>query len=82
MLTASVYIGIGNKPYLRGSGGGLSWDEGILMDFQEIGKWCWIAPASLDSPIEVQVFRNDTDPDKKGKYTLAPGDQLEIEAKF
>lgn len=81
-ITASVLIGIGNKPYLRGSGGGLSWERGVVMDFEEIGKWGWLAPADFDTPIEFQIFCNDADPDRKGKYTLEPGQKLEISPVF
>ena len=80
--TVNSLIGIGNKPYLRGSGGGLNWDSGVVMEFEAIGKWRWAVPADLDSPIEVQVYRNDEDPDTSGKHTLKPGKALEINAKF
>ena len=40
-------IGIGNKPYLRGEGPGLSWDEGVPMNFIEIGKWSWSPPQKM-----------------------------------
>ena len=40
-VVANVMIGIGNKPFLRGEGPGLSWDEGVPMNFIEIGKWAW-----------------------------------------
>ncbi|NQY32520.1 MAG: hypothetical protein HRT56_05050, partial [Coraliomargarita sp.] len=82
VLTVSVLIGIGNKPFLRGSGGGLSWDRGIQMDFQEIGKWRWVAPEDLEGPVELQVFRNDEDPDRKGRHTLQPGQKLEVSPVF
>ena len=75
-------IGIGNKPYLRGSGGGLNWDNGLVMEFEAIGKWRWATPEDLKEPIEVQVYRNDEDPDTSGKHTLRPGKALEINAKF
>lgn len=81
-VIASVFIGIGNKPYLRGSGGGLNWETGVAMEFEEIGKWRWIAPDDLEAPIQLQVYRNDEDPDKKGKHTLEPGQQLEISPEF
>lgn len=80
--TVNSLIGIGNKPYLRGSGGGLNWDSGVVMEFEAIGKWRWAAPADLDGPIEVQVYRNDEDPDTSGKHTLKPGEALVIDAKF
>ncbi len=82
VLMVSVFLGIGNKPYLRGSGAGLSWDLGVLMDFQEIGKWRWAAPSGMDEPVEVQIFRNDEDPDLQGKHILLPGQELEISPRF
>ena len=80
--TVNSLIGIGNKPYLRGSGGGLNWESGLVMEFEAIGKWRWTVPADLDGPIEVQVYRNDEDPDTSGKHTLQPGEGLEINAQF
>jgi hypothetical protein len=82
VCTVHTLIGIGNKPYLRGSGGGLNWDSGIVMEFEAIGKWRWTAPADLDQAIEVQVYRNDEDPDTSGRHSLQAGDKLEINAKF
>ena len=82
VVRVHALIGIGNKPYIRGSGGGLNWEQGIMMDFQEIGKWRWEAPANLDSATEVQIYFNDEDPDTQGKQTLEFGKHLEIEPKF
>ena len=81
-VVASVFIGIGNKPFVRGSGAGLNWDKGITMEFLEIGKWKWIPPAELKEPVELQLFRNDEDMDSTGKYTLEPGQQLDISPVF
>jgi hypothetical protein len=53
-----------------------------VMDFQEIGKWRWEAPVEVDSAIEVQIYCNDEYPDKQGKQTIQPGENLEIESKF
>ena len=79
---ASVFIGIGNKPFVRGSGAGLTWESGVAMEFEEIGKWRWIAPADLEERVEIQLFRNDEDPDTTGKYILEPGQQLELAPVF
>ena len=81
-VVASVFIGIGNKPFVRGSGAGLNWDKGIAMEFVEIGKWQWIPPAELKEPVELQLFRNDEDVDSTGKYTLVPGQQLNLSPVF
>jgi hypothetical protein len=80
-VVANVMIGIGNKPYLRGEGPGLSWDEGVSMNFIEIGKWAWSSPRKNASLI-VQVYRNDQDPDKGGKIEVKSGQKLEITPDF
>jgi uncharacterized coiled-coil protein SlyX len=81
-VTVNKLMGIGNKPFLRGSGAGLSWEKGVEMEFQEIGKWTWSAPEDLNEHIEIQVYRNDEDIDRKGKYTLQPGQQLKLTPEF
>lgn len=81
-VTVNKLMGIGNKPFLRGSGAGLSWEKGVEMEFQEIGKWTWSVPGDLSEGIEVQVYRNDEDIDRKGKYTLQPGQQLKLSPEF
>lgn len=80
-VVANVMIGIGNKPYLRGEGPGLSWDEGVPMNFIEIGKWAW-SPSRKNASLTVQVYRNDQDPDKSGKIEVKPGQKLEITPDF
>ncbi|MEK9773027.1 MAG: hypothetical protein VW576_05625 [Opitutae bacterium] len=80
-VVANVMIGIGNKPYLRGEGPGLSWDEGVSMNFIEIGKWAW-SPPRKNASLTVQVYRNDQDPDKSGKVEVKPGQKLEITPDF
>jgi hypothetical protein len=80
-VVANVMIGIGNKPYLRGEGPGLSWDEGVPMNFIEIGKWAW-SPPRKNASLTVQVYRNDQDPDKSGKIEVKPGQKLEITPDF
>ncbi|MFQ3270491.1 MAG: hypothetical protein ACI9A1_000806 [Lentimonas sp.] len=82
IFTVTILIGIGNRPFLRGSGGGLTWESGVPMDFEEIGRWRWVAPVGLEAPLELQVFRNDQDADRKGRYTLEPGQQLEVSPFF
>ena len=80
-VVAKVKIGIGNKPFLRGEGPGLSWEEGVPMNFVEIGKWAW-SPSDKDAPLVVQVYRNDEDPDPTGKHEIEPGQKLELSPDF
>ena len=80
-VVAKVKIGIGNKPFLRGEGPGLSWEEGVPMNFVEIGKWTW-SPSDKDTPLVVQIYRNDEDPDPTGKHEVEPGQKLELSPDF
>ena len=80
-VIANVMIGIGNKPYLRGEGAGLDWDEGVPMNFIEIGKWAWTPPRK-NAALTVQLFRNDEEPDKGGKIEVKSGEQIEITPDF
>ena len=80
-VIANVMIGIGNKPYLRGEGAGLSWDEGVPMNFIEIGKWAWTPPRK-NASLTVQVYRNDEDPDSAGKIEVKSGEEIEITPEF
>jgi hypothetical protein len=80
-VVANVMIGIGNKPYLRGEGPGLSWEEGVAMNFIEIGKWAW-SPPRKNASLTVQLFRNDNDPDQSGKIEVKAGEKIEITPDF
>ena len=80
-LLANIVIGIGNKPYLRGEGGGLSWKKGIPMNFKEIGQWQWQSPNDQDT-ITCQIYKNDQTPSQGEKIILQPGQNLEINPVF
>jgi hypothetical protein len=58
VIIAKVDVGWGNSLYLRGVGGGLSWDVGVLMDNSKKDEWTWSSPAS-DGPITFKFVRND-----------------------
>ncbi|MGF1453330.1 MAG: hypothetical protein ACFB21_14805 [Opitutales bacterium] len=80
-LIAQVLIGIGNKPYVRGEGPGLSPDEGVPMEFLEIGKWQWTAPDST-APLRVQIYKNDEIPAQEGWIDLEPGQRRSVTPRF
>lgn len=80
-LIAQVLIGIGNKPYVRGVGPGLSETEGVPMEFLEIGKWQWIAPDS-DEPVTVRVYKNDETPAEGDPIEIPAGQRRSIAPKF
>ncbi|HTB63419.1 MAG TPA: hypothetical protein VK737_07505 [Opitutales bacterium] len=57
-IIARIDVGWGNSVYLRGIGGGLSWDVGVLMDNLKKDEWTWACPAG-DGPITFKFVRND-----------------------
>jgi hypothetical protein len=81
-LTAHVLIGIGNKPFVRGSGPGLTQDKGVPMEFVEIGQWRWVAPAVVKEPITVRIFKNDEIAATGEDIVLKPGQSLEVSPVF
>jgi hypothetical protein len=81
VVVAKILPGIGNKVHVRGEGPGLSWDEGVPMSFLEIGKWGW-SPPDKSTPIVVQLYKNDEEPDGNGKVELEPGEKVEITPSF
>ena len=80
-LVAHVMIGIGNKPYLRGHGPGLSPDKGVPMEYVDVGRWQWIAPES-GSPLTVTLWKNDDVPAAGDPVGVPSGMTLEIHPHF
>jgi hypothetical protein len=81
-LLVTAYIGIGNKLFLRGEGSGLSWKEGVPLQFVSIGKWRW-ETADATAPIRAKLYKNDdVECTALGEITLDPGRQAEVTAAF
>jgi len=80
-LIATAYIGIGNKLFLRGDGPGLSWEEGVPMQFLSIGKWGW-SSLETDAPITCRIYKNDDEPAIDGDIVLNPAELKEISPRF
>ena len=70
-------IGIGNKPFVRGTGPGLSPDKGVPMSFLGIGRWQWISP-DPEAPATVEVWKNDQSPMGEPLH-ISGGEPLEVD---
>lgn len=75
-LTINLMIGIGNKPYVRGTGPGLSNEKGIPMTFLGIGRWQWISP-DPEAPATIEVWKNDQTPLGEPLH-LSGGEPVEV----
>jgi len=76
-LIINLMIGIGNKPYVRGTGPGLSADKGVLMSFLGIGRWQWVSP-DPEAPATVEVWKNDQSPMGEPLH-LSGGEPVEVD---
>lgn len=76
-LIVNLMIGIGNKPFVRGTGSGLSQDKGVPMSFLGIGRWQWISP-DPDAPATIEVWKNDQTPLGEPLH-ISGGEPLEVD---
>lgn len=56
-IVAQTDVGFGNSIYIRGEGGGLSWETGTLMDWVD-GAWTWSTTAAT-AGIAFKFILND-----------------------
>jgi len=80
-IIAKVDVGWGNSLYLRGIGGGLSWDVGVLMDNSKKDEWTWSCPAG-DGPITFKLVRNDQHWALGPDHIAVPGETAIIVPQF
>jgi hypothetical protein len=76
-LIVNLMIGIGNKPFVRGNGPGLSQDKGVPMSFLGIGRWQWISP-DPEASATVEVWKNDQSPMGEPLH-ISGGEPLEVD---
>jgi hypothetical protein len=76
-LIVNLMIGIGNKPFVRGAGPGLSRDKGVPMSFLGIGRWQWVSP-DPEAPATVEVWKNDQSPMGEALH-LPGGEPVEVD---
>ena len=76
-LIVNLMIGIGNKPFVRGAGPGLSQDKGVPMSFLGIGRWQWISP-DPEAPATIEVWKNDQSPLGEPLH-ISGGEPLEVD---
>lgn len=80
-IVAHLMMGIGNKPFIRGEGPGLSWEKGVPMDFVEVGKWKWTTFEG-DQPIKCKIYKNDQVPEQGDPLNIDSGGILNIHPRF
>ncbi len=81
-LIVTAYIGIGNRLFIRGSGPGLSWEQGVPLAFVSIGKWRW-ETSEAAAPVRFKLYKNDEiECTALGERSVDPGAQQNLTASF
>ncbi len=76
-ISVQIDIGFGNHLTIRGSGPGLSWDEGLVMDC--VGPNLWTAAIrNATKPVSFKVLVNDLSWSAGADYVVAPGKSITI----
>lgn len=79
-IEAKVDVGFGNRLFLRGQGGGLSWDHGIPLECVDSRTWRLIVPAK-DS-LQFKLLINDSVWAKGEDVVATPGKRVELVPAF
>ncbi len=80
-IIAHIMIGIGNKPFLRGIGPGLTTEKGVPMEYVDVGRWQWISPEP-GAPVTLSLWKNDEEPADGDLIEVPAGVTLEIHPQF
>lgn len=79
-IEAKIDVGYGNNLYLRGQGGGLSWDRGLPLQNVDSKTWRLIVPAK--DKVQFKILLNDAVWCKGEDLVAAPGKKVEVTPAF
>ena len=80
-ISAQIDIGFGNQLFVRGTGPGLSWDQGVPMECVGTGLWT-VAIKNAILPVTFKVLVNDLSWSAGEDYVVSPGHSLTITPSF
>jgi hypothetical protein len=80
-IVAKADVGFGNSLYLRGGGGGLSWDKGVLLDCVSGDTWKGVL-SGVDKPLTFKLLVNDKTWSTGADFVASPGDTVTVTPTF
>ena len=80
-IVAQIDIGFGNILYVRGSGGGLSWDQGLPMENATADQWK-ITLGKTTKPVTYKFLVNDLTWSAGEDYVIEPGTTVTLVPSF
>jgi hypothetical protein len=80
-VTARIDVGFGNTLFIRGEGGGLSWDRGQPLVCIEGATWVWSSRRAKE-PLRFKLLVNDQLWCRGENLQVAPGCEVEVVPAF
>ena len=74
-ISAQIDVGFGNHLAIRGSGPGLSWDRGVVMDNVAPHLWT-VAISKATKPVTFKLLVNDLSWNTGADFVVAPGQSI------
>jgi hypothetical protein len=79
-IDVKLDVGFGNAVYLRGHGGGLTWERGVPLSCVDGKTWRW--SGTVKDPITFKPLINDKIWSAGTDLTVKPGQKLEVKPIF
>jgi hypothetical protein len=79
-IVAKVDVGFGNNLFVRGQGGGLSWERGLPLENVDSKTWRLIVPAQ--APVQFKLLINDSVWAQGEDLVATPGKKVEVTPAF
>jgi hypothetical protein len=80
IIDIKLDVGFGNAVFLRGNGGGLTWERGVPLACVDGKTWRWIG--MVQCPVIFKPLINDQIWSAGDDMTVKPGQKLEIKPIF
>ncbi len=80
-VAAKIDVGFGNQLYIRGQGGGLSWDRGMPLQCASASTWIWFSERTK-GPITFKLLLNDQVWANGEDLVVAAGQRIETVPQF
>ncbi len=81
IIEAKLDVGFGNSVFIRGEGGGLSWDKGTPLQCRDASSWLWSSGESNDQ-IVFKLLLNDKLWAKGEDLIAEAGKRIEVVPNF
>jgi hypothetical protein len=81
VVEAQVDVGFGNILFIRGEGGGLSWEQGVALRCIAPAAWAW-STETASGPLVFKLLINDQVWSQGEDWRVRTGQQIEVTPVF